>query len=65
MCQIANFENGGTIFQFGILHVLLNSLSMSLTVYGEWLVWLFLDTKFTLGRKIISASGRLELLASI
>ena len=28
MCQNANFENGGTTIQIGILHVLLNVLSI-------------------------------------
>ena len=30
LCQNANFENGGTTIQIGILHVLLNILSVSL-----------------------------------
>ena len=30
LCQNANFENGGIAIQIGILHVLLNILSMSL-----------------------------------
>ena len=30
LCQNANFENGGTTIQFGILHVLFNLLSISL-----------------------------------
>ena len=30
LCQNANFENGGTTIQIGILHVLLNILSKSL-----------------------------------
>ena len=30
LCQNANFENGGTTIQIGILHVLLNILSISL-----------------------------------
>ena len=29
-CQNANFKNGGTTIQMGILHVLLNMLSISL-----------------------------------
>ena len=29
LCQNANFENGGTTIQIGILHVLLNILSIS------------------------------------
>ena len=29
LCQNVNFENGGTIIQVRILHVLLNILSMS------------------------------------
>ena len=30
LCQNANFENGGITVQIGILHVLLNILSISL-----------------------------------
>ena len=30
LCQNENFENGGTTIQIGILHVLLNILSISL-----------------------------------
>ena len=30
LCHNANFENGDTIIQIGILHVLLNILSISL-----------------------------------
>ena len=30
LCQNANFENGGTSIQIGILHVLLNILSITL-----------------------------------
>ena len=30
LCQNANFENGGTTFQIGILHLLLNILSIPL-----------------------------------
>ena len=30
LCQNANFENGGTTIQIGMLHVLLNILSISL-----------------------------------
>ena len=30
LCQNANFENGGTAIQIGILHVLLNILLISL-----------------------------------
>ena len=30
LCQNVNFENGGTTIQIGILHVLLNILSLSL-----------------------------------
>ena len=30
LCQNANYENGGTTIQIGILHVLLNILSISL-----------------------------------
>ena len=30
LCQNANFENGGTTIQIGILHVLLNILSITL-----------------------------------
>ena len=30
LCQNANFENGGTAIQIGILHVLINILSISL-----------------------------------
>ena len=30
LCQNANFENGGTTVQIGILHVLLNIFSISL-----------------------------------
>ena len=29
LCQNANFENGGTTIQIGIVHVLLNILSIS------------------------------------
>ena len=29
-CQKANFENGGTTIQVGIMHVLLNNLSIAL-----------------------------------
>ena len=29
LCQSANFENGGTAIQIGILHVLLNILTIS------------------------------------
>ena len=38
MCQNANFENGGTAIQIGILHVLINILSISLlsTVHGTF-----------------------------
>ena len=30
LCQNANFENGGTTIQIGILHILLNILSILL-----------------------------------
>ena len=30
LCQNTNFENGGTTFQIGILHALLNILSIAL-----------------------------------
>ena len=30
LCQNGNFENGGTTIQIGILHVLINILSISL-----------------------------------
>ena len=30
LCQNANFENGGTTIQIGIVHVLINILSISL-----------------------------------
>ena len=33
MCQNANFKNGGTTIQIGILHMLFNLLSISLLIW--------------------------------
>ena len=42
LCQNANFENGGTTIQIGILHILLNILSILLLSRVSDFIWLFL-----------------------
>ena len=44
LCQNANFENGGTTIQIGILHVLLKISSVSL-LFRVNDVWLSRDAK--------------------
>ena len=70
LCQNANFENGGTTIQIGILHVLLNILSMSLLsrVHDTFCYFKMqkdLSQHFTFKENKQNAGGRLELLASI
>ena len=59
LCQNANFENGGTTIQIGILHVLLNILSIPLQsrlhdTSGYFEIQKEKSCLFTLGRKLIT-----------